>query len=98
MQIPDLSTPDLVNGCFELFGIFFILPSVLKLHKEKIVRGVSWVHVGFFVIWGLWNLYYYPHLDQWFSFIGGIGVVLATSVWFMQLVYYSYNESNECKA
>ena len=80
---------DIVNGCYELFGMPFILLSIIKLHKDKIVRGISWVHAGFFLCWGCWNLYYYPYLNQWCSFIGGIGVVLANMVWVGQLIYYT---------
>lgn len=80
--------PDAINGCFELLGAPFILLSVVKLAKEKKVQGISWLHAGFFTSWGFWNLFYYPHLDQWFSFAGGVAIVLANSVWLAQLIYY----------
>lgn len=83
-------TPDLFNGLFEITGGLFILLSIRKLWSDKLVRGVSWVHVSFFVAWGYWNLYYYPSLDQWWSFWGGVGVVTATTAWLVQLIYYSY--------
>jgi hypothetical protein len=86
--------PDLINGTFESIGAFFILLSVIKLYRDKKVRGVSWVHVGFFATWGYWNLYYYPHLNQWFSFFGGLGIVVTNSIWLCQLIYYSKKENN----
>ena len=85
------SWPDIVNGSFELLGSPFILLSIIKLHKEKMVQGVSWIHTGFFALWGVWNLFYYPHLNQWFSFIGGIAIVIANTAWLVQLIYYSRN-------
>lgn len=84
-----MNYPDLINGIFELSGAFFILLSILKLKKEKKVCGVSWVHVGFFAMWGYWNLFYYPHLTQWVSFAGGIGIVITNTFWLGQLIYYS---------
>lgn len=83
-----MNYPDLINGSFELFGAPFILMSVFKLAKEKKVHGVSWLHAGFFTVWGVWNLYYYPYLEQWFSFIGGIAIVLSNIIWVGQMLYY----------
>ncbi len=85
-------TPDSINGLFELFGGIFISISIYKLYKEKIVRGVSWIHVGFFSAWGIWNLYYYPTLGQWMSFYGGIGVTSTNSIFLGQLIYYTLKE------
>jgi hypothetical protein len=80
---------DVVNGCYELFGAPFICLSIRKLAKEKKVHGVSWVHAFFFATWGFWNLYYYPSLGQWCSFIGGCAIVIANTIWLGQLIYYS---------
>jgi hypothetical protein len=84
-----MNIADLINGSYEILGGFFILTSINKLHKEKQVHGVSWVHAGFFATWGYWNLYYYPYLGQTWSFIGGIGVVVTNTIWLIQLIYYS---------
>jgi uncharacterized membrane protein YfcA len=81
--------PDLINGIFESCGGLFIALSVIKLHHEKIVRGVSWMHVTFFSAWGFWNLYFYPHLDQWMSFWGGLLLVAVNTVWLGQIMYYN---------
>lgn len=86
-------TPDMINGLFEGLGTLFILTSVVKLYNEKLVRGVSWVHMSFFMTWGFWNLYYYPHLEQWWSFVGGIGIVVANTVYVGQLLYYTWREN-----
>ena len=84
--------PDIVNGCFELLGAPFILLSVFRLARDKRVRGVSWAHAAFFTVWGLWNLFYYPHLGQWYSFIGGVFVVSANTVWVIQMLYYKWRD------
>ncbi len=83
---------DVVNGALEATGGLFILLSVVKLHQHKLVRGVSWVHVSFFAAWGYWNLYYYPHLDQWLSFWGGMFITVTNTVWMGQLIYYTWEE------
>jgi len=80
--------PDLLNGCFELFGSAFILLSIMKVLKTKSSAGVNWIHPAFFTAWGVWNLFYYPHLGQWLSFVGGIGVVSANIIWVSLLIKY----------
>lgn len=87
-----VTVPDFINGCFELFGGYFISLSVRKLHHDKVVKGVSWKAVAFFGSWGYWNTYYYPHLDQWMSFVGGLGIVSVNTIWFAQMVYYLTKE------
>jgi hypothetical protein len=80
---------DVINGIFEMCGALFIAPSIFKLHREKEVKGVSWVHASFFTAWGYWNLFYYPSLGQWLSFSGGVALVLTNTLWLAQLIYYS---------
>ena len=79
---------DITNGGFEISGSIFVLFSVIKTLKEKSSKGVSWVTVAYFMSWGFWNLYYYPSLDQWVSFVGGIGVVTMNTIWVVALIIY----------
>jgi hypothetical protein len=83
-------TPDIINGLFETLGGGFVLLSVVKLYREKLAKGVSWLHVGFFTTWGFWNLFFYSGLDQWMSFWGGVGLVAANTFWLGQIVWYNY--------
>ena len=84
--------PDLVNGTFEMAGGLFIILSIIKLYDDKKVRGISCLAVGFFAVWGYWNLYYYSHLDQWWSWYGGVLVVITNTIWLGQMVYYEIKE------
>lgn len=80
---------DLINGIFECSGGFFVLYSILKLYKDKKVLGISWIYVAYFSIWGLWNLYYYPSLNQNLSFIGGLFVTFTNIIYTIMLIYYN---------
>ena len=80
---------DFINGAFELLGGFFIALSVLKIHRSKKAEGIHWGHMAFFTAWGFWNLFYYPSLDQWASFTGGLLLVLVNCVYLGQVLYYS---------
>jgi hypothetical protein len=79
---------DAVNGLFEALGAFFVFLSVRRVFKDKQVAGVSAIGVTFFVVWGYWNLYYYPHLDQWLSACAAGAVALMNTAWLVGLVYY----------
>jgi hypothetical protein len=48
-----MNMPDVVNGLFESFGSVFISLSIIKLLKDKIAKGVSFIHIGFFSAWGV---------------------------------------------
>lgn len=81
--------PDLVNGAFELSGSFFIGLSIWRVLKDRAVAGVSWLGFSFFAVWGCWNLFYYPHLGQWWSFAGAVAIVVAEVIYVSLLIYFS---------
>lgn len=83
-------TPDIINGSFEFFGGILYIINVRRLIKDKEVKGVSWVPVMFFTFWGFWNLYYYPSLNQVFSFVGGIVIVSVNLLWLSLVFYYKF--------
>jgi len=85
-------TPDLINALFELGGAFAIAFSIKMLYNDRLVRGVSWIHVSFFFLWGMWNLYFYPAVDAYLSFYAGILLATANGIYVIQLVYYTAKE------
>jgi len=83
-----MSWADAVNGLFEgVTGIASIL-NCRQLYKDKEVKGVVWWFTIFYTLWGFWNLYYYPSLNQWFSFAGGLVIVAANAFWVGMVIYY----------
>lgn len=86
---------DHVNGLFELLGGFFITLSCIKLYEDKKVRGVSFVHIAYFTVWGYWNIEYYSNLGQWVSFAGSLAVTGINTVWLGMLIWYLRKEKNE---
>jgi hypothetical protein len=81
---------DFINGAFEIAAGLAILDHCRVMLRDKAVKGVSVWSVVFFTLWGFWNLYYYPHLGQFWSFVGGVGVVGANGVWAVMIVWYGY--------
>lgn len=72
---------DFINGTFEFLGGFALWGNCVRLYRDQQVRGVSPVYTAFFLSWGYWNLYFYPSLDQWWSFVGGLNIVAANTTW-----------------
>jgi len=84
-------TPDIFNGLFEFIGGCFLCLNLKNLYRDKEVKGVSWLPVVFMSSWGVWNLYYYPSLNQWWSFWGGLWIVSVNTIW-LGMIYYYYRQ------
>lgn len=84
-----MSWPDMVNAGFEAGAGLAVLAHCARLYQHKEARGLSIPAVIFFTGWGVWNMYYYPHLGQFWSLAGGIFVTLANAIYLALLVAYS---------
>lgn len=74
-----MNYPDLTNALMEVLSGLFILNHCRVTLKDRAVKGVSILSNVFFTSWGFWNLFYYPHLGQWLSFVGGIFIIAANT-------------------
>lgn len=92
-----MNNPDLINGLFESFGASVLWLNINRLIKDEYIAGVSIFPTMFYSVWGFWNLYYYPHLNQWYSFIGALGVVIANTVWTLLAIYYKRDHARRMK-
>jgi hypothetical protein len=82
------SIPDIINGSFELGGALVNWLNVKQIFKDKEVKGVHWAPFVFFTTWGFWNLFYYPHLEQVFSFVAGMMLVAVNTTYIIGLWRY----------
>jgi hypothetical protein len=82
---------DVVNALFELVGALFQVKNTFQIYKDKQVKGVYWPGWVFFTAWGYWNIFYYPSLNQTWSFIAGIIMAAANTAWVSMAWYYSRN-------
>lgn len=76
-----MNTVDLINGGFEVVAGAVSSINVIKLMKDKKVSGVHWAPTLFFTTWGFWNMFLYSHLNLWFSFFGGLSMVVVNMAW-----------------
>jgi hypothetical protein len=84
----------MINGLFELLAGVFCFLNCLQVKKDKAVAGVNLIAVAFFTVWGWWNFYYYPHLGQWLSLLGSVGIVTANTYWVFLLYKYRNGDPN----
>lgn len=85
-------TADQINAAFELLGGAVLIVNIRTLLKHKQVRGFNPMLYAFFSLWGIWNLVYYPHLHQWFSFVACILLAGANVLYFGLSLYYTLQE------
>lgn len=76
-------TPDTINAALELGGALFSALNVVRLWRDRTIAGVDWRAFAFFTGWGVWNLYYYPHLDQPLSALAALALVLVNTAWLL---------------
>ena len=84
--------PDVINCCFEVIGGLLLYLNIMAAYRDKCIRGVHIIPLMFMNVWGIWNLYFYPCVGAWWSFVGGIVVVTANMAWLSQMLYYNHKE------
>jgi hypothetical protein len=83
-----LNPNDVINGLFELMGAACLVVNVRQALRDKQIKGVHWGPTIYFTAWGIWNLWYYPSLNQWFSLAGGLAITLMNLVWLALVIRY----------
>lgn len=83
---------DLITSLFQICAIIFQLDNIVKLYRDKDIKGVSLYIFILYTIWAVWNLYYYMILQQSLSFIIGIFTVIVNLIWISLAVYYKNNK------
>lgn len=80
---------DLINAFFEFSGFLLVLPSLLKAYNLKMIRGVHIATPLFFLCWGVFNLFFYTHLDQWYSTLAAGLMIIGNLIWTWMVWVYS---------
>jgi hypothetical protein len=80
---------DLINCLYEFVIGILIINNCRVLYHDKSVAGVSIVSTIIFATSGVWNLYYYPSLNQWASFIGDIFIISSNILYIVLLIKYT---------
>lgn len=81
---------DLINFSFQIIFTVCIWCNVLKLFKDKSVRGVSLIVSLFYCLAPIWTAYYFFALKQDFSIISSLLMFSGNSTWLILALYYRY--------
>lgn len=82
------SVPDLINASFEFLGAFAVIANIKAIRRDKQAKGFSILPVIFFVVWGFWNVFYYPSLGQYASAVGGLFIASCNSYYLYLVLKY----------
>ncbi|MCK9369405.1 hypothetical protein M0R04_05665 [Candidatus Dojkabacteria bacterium] len=80
---------DVLNGLFELFISILLVTNIVTLYRDKQIKGVNIIPTISLTVWGIWSLYFYYSIGYWMSFVGGLVIVIANTIWVGQMIYYS---------
>ena len=86
---------DSINSVFEVAGTIFYYFSIIKILKDKCVRGISMMICVFFWVWAVWNCLYLYSLHQRFSFCWSITYAIANSAWLVLAFYYYFVDKSK---
>jgi hypothetical protein len=86
---------DAVSAGFEVSAGILTWMNVKILLKHKVVRGVYWPATAVFTAWGGWNCIWYPHLQQWLSFSGGLFITVANATWIYWVLRFKQNRPED---
>ncbi|MCX6159238.1 MAG: hypothetical protein NTY74_14755 [Ignavibacteriae bacterium] len=79
---------DFINTLFQFFGSAAAMSNILKIRKDKQVKGISvWASL-FFSMWGLWSLYYYNASEHSINFYYFALLSLLNIIWLVMAFYY----------
>jgi hypothetical protein len=83
-----MTTPDLINGAFEIFGSVATWGTFHAIRKDRGYAGIRLPIMAFFTSWGFWNLYFYSHLAQWVSLVASLSLTAGNVAIIAAMMYY----------
>ncbi|HVW54081.1 MAG TPA: hypothetical protein VHC00_00235 [Rhizobiaceae bacterium] len=80
---------DQINAACEVIACIVLFPSIVRAWRLKIVQGVHWITPAFFWSYGIWNLFYYHSLEQWWSGIAAVLLAGQNTAWLLMVILYT---------
>jgi hypothetical protein len=90
------SWQDAFNAFLEFAAVFAVLASVRKLVRDRKVRGLAPSHMAYGFFSASWFLYYYAHLDQWWSFWVSALYWFTFAAWVVLALYFYWIRGVVC--
>ena len=83
-----MTTPDLINGAVEFAGSLAAWANVVTLYRDRGYAGISVGVMGFFAARSLWRGWFYLHLGQPMSVIGGCSNAFAYCLFVILMIHF----------
>ena len=83
-----MTTPDAINGAVEFAGSLAAWANVVTLYRDRGYAGISVCVMGLFAARSLWRGWFYLHLHQPMSTLGGCSNACAYCVFVGLMVYF----------
>lgn len=79
---------DATKGALEIIGAGIQLFNIVRIIRDKELKGVSFYYILFSVIANGYATYFYLFLGQWYSFFGVAIYTTITMLWAVLVLYY----------
>ena len=83
---------DMVNSFFPFVGSIFVILNIIKMHKDKELKGSHWFSPLFFYCGQIWGAYFMYTLHKWWSLAGAIVLTFFNFVWYFTMLYYKFKK------
>ena len=83
-----MMSPDIFNALLEFLGGVFTFQNALRVCRDRGYAGITWTAVAFFATWSAWNTWYYPSLDQTWSWVAAIFMLTANLCWIAVMAWF----------
>lgn len=83
-------TMDQANAALEMGGAFLRTLDCIKLFQHKRFVGGHLGTALYFLLWGVFNVFFYPSLNQVWSFWAALALMVINGLWFVMAVYYNH--------
>ena len=77
---------DQINSAFVLMAALFYVLNLLKLMKDKEIKGISKISIGFFSLWNVWTLFFFIKVSEYWWTIGAYVLVAILNVAYITLM------------
>jgi hypothetical protein len=84
--LSEWSIYDQINSGFVLMAALFYVLNLLKLMKDKEVKGISKISIGFFSLWNVWTLYFFIKVSEYWWTIGAYMIVAVLNIAYITLM------------
>ncbi len=82
----ELSIYDQINSGFVLMAALFYVLNLLKLMKDKEIKGISKISIGFFSLWNVWTLFFFIKVSEYWWTIGAYIIVTILNIAYITLM------------